>query len=204
MPSPAESLPGQVLDHRVEGFGGSSVARRDRGRTADELEFVLELATASLRRRARCSACWCKAGRKVDPLSAGRKVDHPQVPRRLNIHPHPPALPAAGGKRPRLRSGARRAKRSRRASVLAAGSPGPCRAGGRSRPSGRGSRRGGRAGRSSPRRSPHRRRSPPRRENGLLEVTIRRGALVAGGDEAEHQVRGFGVKRYVADLVDDE
>ena len=30
-----------------------------------------------------------------------------------------------------------------------------------------------------------------------------RGVLVAAGDELEHQVRGFGVERDVADLVDD-
>ena len=30
------------------------------------------------------------------------------------------------------------------------------------------------------------------------------GALVAGGDEAEHQVRGLGVERDVADFVDDD
>ena len=49
---------------------------------------------------------------------------------------------------------------------------------------------------SSPKISPH-------LLNGLLRGDDHRGALVAGGDEAEHQVRGFGVERDVADLVDD-
>ena len=31
-----------------------------------------------------------------------------------------------------------------------------------------------------------------------------RGAFVAGGDEAEHEVRGFGIEGDVADLVDDD
>ena len=44
----------------------------------------------------------------------------------------------------------------------------------------------------------------PQRPNCLLLVTIRRGPFVAGGDELEEQVRGFGFERDVADLVDDE
>ena len=44
----------------------------------------------------------------------------------------------------------------------------------------------------------------PQAENGLLEVTIRRRALVAAGDEHEHQVRGLRVERDVADLVADQ
>ncbi len=43
----------------------------------------------------------------------------------------------------------------------------------------------------------------PQAENGLLEVTIRRGAFVAAADEHEHEVGGVGVERDVADLVDD-
>ena len=48
---------------------------------------------------------------------------------------------------------------------------------------------------SSPKISPH-------ALNGLFEVTIIDGAFVAAGDEHEHQARGFGVERDVADLVD--
>ena len=48
---------------------------------------------------------------------------------------------------------------------------------------------------SSPKISPH-------ELNGLFEVTIRL-ALVAAGDEHEHEVGGLGVKGDVADLVDD-
>src|SRR4051794_41938650 len=47
------------------------------------------------------------------------------------------------------------------------------------------------------------RKFPPRRER-LVAGDDQRGALVAGGDEAEHQVGGLGVERDVADLVDDE
>ena len=50
---------------------------------------------------------------------------------------------------------------------------------------------------SSPKTSPH-------RPNGLLLVTISDGPLVAGGDELEEQVGGFGLERDVADLVDDQ
>ena len=39
---------------------------------------------------------------------------------------------------------------------------------------------------------------------GLVAGDDHRGAFVAVGDEAEHQVGGFGVERDVADLVDDE
>ena len=35
-------------------------------------------------------------------------------------------------------------------------------------------------------------------------MTIIDGAFVAAGDEHEHEVRGLGVERDVADLVDDE
>ena len=44
----------------------------------------------------------------------------------------------------------------------------------------------------------------PQALNGLLRGDDHRGALVAVGDQAEHEVRGFGVERDVADLVDDE
>ncbi len=47
-------------------------------------------------------------------------------------------------------------------------------------------------------------KTSPQRPKGLLEVTIRRGAFVAGGDELEEQVGGFGFEGDVADLVDDE
>ena len=47
-------------------------------------------------------------------------------------------------------------------------------------------------------------KTSPQRPKGLLLVTIRRGAFVAGGDELEEQVRGFGFEGDVADLVDDE
>ena len=47
-------------------------------------------------------------------------------------------------------------------------------------------------------------KTSPQRPKGLLLVTIRRGAFVAGGDELEEQVRGFGFERDVADLVDDQ
>ena len=47
-------------------------------------------------------------------------------------------------------------------------------------------------------------KTSPQRPNGLLLVTIRRGAFVAGGDELEEQVRRFGFERDVADLVDDQ
>ena len=50
---------------------------------------------------------------------------------------------------------------------------------------------------SSPKVSPH-------RPNGLLEVTITRGSFVAGGDELEEQVGGFGFEGDVADFVDDD
>jgi len=43
----------------------------------------------------------------------------------------------------------------------------------------------------------------PRRE-GLVAGDDHRGALVAVGDQGEHQVRGFGVERDVADFVDDD
>ncbi len=44
----------------------------------------------------------------------------------------------------------------------------------------------------------------PQRPNGLLLVTIRLGPFVAGRDELEEQVGGFGLERDVADLVDDQ
>ena len=44
----------------------------------------------------------------------------------------------------------------------------------------------------------------PQAENGLLRGDDQRGAFVARGDEAEHEVGGLGVERDVADLVDDE
>ena len=44
----------------------------------------------------------------------------------------------------------------------------------------------------------------PQRPKGLLEVTMTRGAFVAGGDELEEQVGGFGFEGDVADFVDDE
>ena len=47
-------------------------------------------------------------------------------------------------------------------------------------------------------------KTSPQRPKGLLEVTISDGPFVAGGDELEEQVRGFGFERDVADLVDDE
>ena len=47
-------------------------------------------------------------------------------------------------------------------------------------------------------------KTSPQRPNTLLLVTIRRGPFVAGGDELEEQVRGFGFEGDVADLVDDE
>ena len=47
-------------------------------------------------------------------------------------------------------------------------------------------------------------KTSPQRPKGLLQVTIRRGAFVAGGDELEEQVRGFGFEGDVADLVDDQ
>ena len=42
------------------------------------------------------------------------------------------------------------------------------------------------------------------RPKGLLEVTMRLAALVAGGDELEEQVGGLGLEGDVADFVDDE
>jgi hypothetical protein len=42
------------------------------------------------------------------------------------------------------------------------------------------------------------------RAEGLVAGDDHRGAFVAVGDEAEHEVRGFGVERYVSDLVDDQ
>ena len=39
---------------------------------------------------------------------------------------------------------------------------------------------------------------------GLVAGDDQAGAFVAGGDELEEQVRGFGFERDVADLVDDE
>ena len=50
---------------------------------------------------------------------------------------------------------------------------------------------------SSPKVSPH-------RPNGLLLVTMTRGSFVAGGDELEEQVGGFGFEGDVADFVDDD
>ena len=47
-------------------------------------------------------------------------------------------------------------------------------------------------------------KTSPQRPKGLLLVTIRLGPFVAGGDELEEQVRGFGFERDVADLVDHE
>ena len=44
----------------------------------------------------------------------------------------------------------------------------------------------------------------PLAENGLLLGDDHRGLLVAAGDELEHQVRGLGVERDVADLVNDD
>lgn len=40
--------------------------------------------------------------------------------------------------------------------------------------------------------------------NGLLEVTIRGAAFVAGGGELEEQVGGLGFEGDAADLVDDQ
>ena len=47
-------------------------------------------------------------------------------------------------------------------------------------------------------------KTSPQRPKGLLRVTIRLGPFVAGGDELEEQVRGFGFEGDVADLVDDQ
>ena len=47
-------------------------------------------------------------------------------------------------------------------------------------------------------------KTSPQRPKGLLLVTIRAGAFVAGGDQLEEQVRGFGFEGDVADLVDHE
>ena len=47
-------------------------------------------------------------------------------------------------------------------------------------------------------------KTSPQRPNGLLEVTMTRGSFVAGGDELEEQVGGFGFEGDVADFVDDE
>ncbi len=47
-------------------------------------------------------------------------------------------------------------------------------------------------------------KTSPQRPKGLLEVTITRGPFVAGGDELEEQVGGFGFEGDVADFVDDE
>ena len=44
----------------------------------------------------------------------------------------------------------------------------------------------------------------PQRPNGLLRGDDHRGAFVAGGDELEEQVGGFGFEGDVADFVDDE
>ena len=44
----------------------------------------------------------------------------------------------------------------------------------------------------------------PQALNGLLDGDDHRGALVAAGDQREHEVGGLGIERDVADLVDDE
>jgi hypothetical protein len=44
----------------------------------------------------------------------------------------------------------------------------------------------------------------PQALKGLVARDDHAGALVAGADEREHEVRGLGVERDVADLVDDQ
>ena len=39
---------------------------------------------------------------------------------------------------------------------------------------------------------------------GLVAGDDQAGAFIAAGDEHEHQVRGLGIKRYVADFVADQ